>query len=252
MNFDGGGKRMVGKNPWPPDRTGTNRPYITVFKYPRQGGYDNVHIHPEMVHPGNGGHGAHHPPIVAAPFCADMCLHLHWRWGTVSLNDISNRGDLANFLGWGDGRRDQGAHTARGAPLVPPNQRIDLEVHRQTLDATRLRYIVSASNPGVDEWQVFLEQRLAFAYEYVLPSNQLALLAVGTLAVSPFDGDNLREELQSLRLNDSLRYELKVRSLFHQIYQRIRFYDKSLDATNDAYQQVPEATASGATDLENA
>ena len=77
----------------------------TISKRPRQGYFDNVHIHPDM------GQDTQGRAIISAPFCGDLCCHLHWRWGLVSLVGSQT---AHNFMGWGNGRLDQGAHTAKG------------------------------------------------------------------------------------------------------------------------------------------
>jgi hypothetical protein len=51
-----------------------------VAKMPRQGAYDNIHIHGDM------GTYRSNPqmPMIMAPVCAHACFHLHWRWSPAN------------------------------------------------------------------------------------------------------------------------------------------------------------------------
>jgi hypothetical protein len=136
---------------------------MTVYKRGRQGAFDSVHVHPAMgVHNGR--------TIVPAPFCADLCIHVHVRWGVVALSgQIPRAPGTINrplYLGWGPtGRLDQGAHTTLGAPLVPPNQRVEIAVDAKAKDST-VTYQATALNPDYRAFQVFLEQGTGVLWSY--------------------------------------------------------------------------------------
>jgi hypothetical protein len=122
---------------------------------PRQGAYDSIHLNADMgVDAGR--------PVVAAPFCADLCLHLHVRWGTHA---VAAGKDHPPFLGWSSGAHAY-SHSILGAPLVPPNQRISLGVTRPDATKTKIRYIADIHEPKEGKRQVVLEQGLGFAYTY--------------------------------------------------------------------------------------
>jgi len=96
-----------------------------VSKVPRQGEFDNVHFAPQMqvelsprslpglgtVFSGLGPLG-----VTMAPVCAHDCFHLHWRWGKGYTKTYN--------LGWGPA----GPYTEAGAPMVAPNQRVEIDV----------------------------------------------------------------------------------------------------------------------------
>jgi hypothetical protein len=92
---------------WPQGKATTE----TVHKLPRQGAYDSLCIHPDLGTDANG------RQIVAAPICADFGLHMHWRRGVSWTGGPAPRNI---FRGWGAGRLAQGAHSALGAPAIPP------------------------------------------------------------------------------------------------------------------------------------
>src|SRR5207249_4989411 len=90
-----------------------------IDKKGRQGQYDNIHIHAAMP---TMAAMAMAMDVVPAPFCADMCVHLHWRWGTDATSSMAAP---YAFYGWGkSGRGADGAHTSLGSPLIPPNQHL--------------------------------------------------------------------------------------------------------------------------------
>jgi hypothetical protein len=51
----------------------------TITKVPRQGDYDNIHLHGDM-----GAYGTTTLPLMMAPICAHACFHLHWRWANTN------------------------------------------------------------------------------------------------------------------------------------------------------------------------
>lgn len=212
---------------------------MTVEKLPRQGAFDNVHINPDM------GTDTRSNKIVAAPFCGDLCLHLHWRWGEVTLVGSPWR---KNFLGWGDGHLDRGAHTLAGAPLIPPNQKLWIKLDKQT-GKTSIRYDVTAHDPDFDAYQVFMEQGIGVAFNYLgLSPDLVTLLAIGVGEWGPTSVEDKPKELRKLQKEDPAKYNEKVRAIFHKFYPRIRFYSEP-DVKADV-QQVPESSGES-TDLED-
>jgi hypothetical protein len=193
---------------------------MTIAKVPRQGAYDNVHLYADMGTDDKG------RTIVPAPFCADLCMHLHWRWGIVAA-DAARR--LYAFLGWGNGKGELGGHALRGAPLVPPNQHVEIAATNLNDQEAQVRYEGIAYKPGSNEKQVLLEQGIGLAFNYAGLSfkevGQLgAVLGVKTLPTAVADDD-------------------EVRMTFHMIYPTIRWYDETTD--NATVQQIP-GTASDA------
>lgn len=232
QNNDGGVPRSMPFK-WPVDADKqthvSNAPVIfenyemTVRKMGRQGAYDSVHVHPAM-----GSHGAHE--VVPAPFCADLCIHLHVRWGVVALSgQIPNTPGVINrplYLGWGPtGRLEQGAHTGLGAPLVPPNQHVEIAVNHLTTDS-EVTYVARAHDPDEGAFQVFLEQGTGVLFSYDgLDLAQLANLGGGVQAFDPRDIKSKRDALRALRSSDPVACDRAIRVLFHAIYDRIRWYD---------------------------
>jgi hypothetical protein len=234
---------------WPPvsQQTGTPNPEfrINVRHLPRQGAYDNAHI--------AASHGAapHAPPgdknavIVSAPFCGDVCNHLHWRWGTSGL--FTGPQNRFGFYGWGSGKLGLGANRVLGAPLIPPNQHLELEIQPLSGGETALRYEVRARVPGIGQWQVFLEQGIGFAYSYLEGLNraQLAMLAAGT-GTSLQDDDLLPDPIVTLFnietwSDEPVAVDLGMRMTFHQIYHRIRWYNPDPDDMKPFTHQTPVA-----------
>jgi hypothetical protein len=241
---DGGSKRQDKVRwPKPSDQVVSPRPYeMTVVKLPRQGAYDNVHVHPAMG-------SIDGREIVPAPFCADLCVHLHVRWGTSALGGQMPRQpgtmDRIPFLGWGlSGRLDQGAHTTLGAPLVPPNQHVEIEVnHRNT--NSEIVYTATAYDPIFDAYQVFLEQGSGVLWSFGgLKLWDVARLAGATRAIDARTINKLTRELLLLEGASPEDLDFKVRHLFHMIYDRIRWYP-SEDPVKPGVQQVPDKSGAG-------
>ena len=112
-----------GVYPWPPGGSGCA---ITVTKTPRQGAYDNLHIHGDVgADPLDTAGGAK----VFAPACAEACLHVHWRWGP----NVDLLG-LREYAGWSPRPSDKSVLRRARQALIPPNQGL-----RMRLPATRLR-----------------------------------------------------------------------------------------------------------------
>jgi hypothetical protein len=240
-NLDGGRERSI-KVKWPVEADQFVNPVfsahdyeMTVYKMGRQGAYDSVHIHPSM--------GIHNNlPIVPAPFCAEICMHLHVRWGLVTPGAL----DRPQFLGWGrTGRLDDGAHSSPGAPLVPPNQHVEINL---ALGAnSSVTYEARAHDPDFEAWQVFLEQGTGILFSYDgMRIDDLANLAGALHVVSPRSIRKLRTTLNQLRTTDAVGYDRFVRLMFHEIYDKIRWYNFTLDRIKPGVQQVPAATGAPA------
>jgi hypothetical protein len=218
---------------WPPGQTTAE----TVHKLPRQGAYDSLCIHPDLGTDANG------RQIIAAPICADFGLHLHWRRGVSWAGGPAPR---KIFRGWGAGRLGQGAHSVLGAPAVPPNQHVDVEVTAAANRSTvTVKYSATATEISAGRWNVFLEQGLAFAFQYaiegavpwqVMPSLLFGEQAWLAAAVGAAELDKTRQELKSLD-GQANPLDAAVRTLWGSIRQRWRFFDQAADGS--AEQQVP-------------
>jgi len=249
-----GGKPRTTTFDWPEpgDQMSGPKAYrMTVRKVGRQGAYDNVHVHGDM------GHDSQHRPLVAAPFCADLCLHIHWRWGEIAQTTANHP---ANFRGWGNGWIGGGANSTPTAPLIPPNQHLELEIRKQRPGASEeahITYEVSASFPRLDAPQVFFEHGIGFAFTYGgLPAPAIPALAAGLGLL----GDNvliienflrkvadLETQLLAAKAVDEMQYDALVRTLFSRIYEKIRWFNPPIDDTRADVQQIPvSATAGGA------
>lgn len=227
---------------WPPAASQTGTPKaarMTVRKLPRQGAFDSIHVNASMMQDSQG------RDIVAAPFCADLCLHLHWRWGTNTLvGAIPSR--LYAYRGWGDGSGNAGAGMIPGYPLIPPNQHLDITAAVDTaMDQTQITYQVSVGQPDVGRWQVFLEQGVGFAFTYNgLAIPQVGLLAGGVVALKfgppPLTSfENWVTNLQGLKQTNPAEFDQNVRLLFMDIYGCIRWYDTTADNVQPSTQQIP-------------
>jgi hypothetical protein len=215
---------------------------MTVRKVARQGAYDNLHIVASM------GQDSKERALAPAPVCADMCLHLHWRWGTMGTN-VARYPE--HFIGWGNGRVDQGARTTRGAPLIPPNQHLEITAEKIPMDGAdtvKLQYAVRANQPEEKQEQVFLEQGAFFGFSYAgLDVSDMVNLMLGTgaLTVNLLTPDPLtggyRAKGHAQFLSDKRnedRFDMSVRQLFKRFYERIRWFDREVDASEVT--QVPD------------
>jgi hypothetical protein len=212
---------------------------LYIEKKPRQGAYDNVHVAGEM---GYHGHRFNNPDvlfsglnllqqekIVSAPFCGVACLHFHWRWAdishvTASLKDRLNyvlyytpsstppllippkiqKITSNSFLGW-DNKK---SHSTIGAPLLPPNQRLDVNyqsgpVVSPQIKILELSYTINFPEPR--QRQVLLEQGIGWAMQYGLGAQIVA-----------------RTTLRNL-LSGSVLSSINVEVEFHKVYDMIRF-----------------------------
>jgi hypothetical protein len=121
-----------------------------VIKLAGQGEFDNFHIAPKMVDldPNPGLTGL--DKITMAPFCVHDCFHMHVRWGDEA-TDIYNRG----WVG-------QTPYAEAGAPLVPGNQEVSIEV----LSPVSFRYTATAQRPSPGQWQIVMHHGAAYALSF--------------------------------------------------------------------------------------
>ncbi|NHH98694.1 hypothetical protein DYY66_1987 [Candidatus Nitrosotalea sp. FS] len=227
--------------PSPTDQNNPSKNYkMIVRKVSRQGTFDNVHV--SAFH-GLDSRGFYKTP---APFCAELCLHLHWRWGMSAVSPVGNI--KSYFMGWGNGKLDQGAATTIGAPLIPPNQHLDVKVSRSIAgNEAEINYIVTAYNPSFNEQQVFLEQGVGFAFSYAgLSDEQVALLVIGTEVIIPDASvnpwkDPAKDIVSNLQSLDARAKDMKIRMYFDKIYDQIRWYDNTIDdiPKGNNVQQIP-------------
>lgn len=214
---------------WPPepDTLWPGKPSMTVRKVPRQGNFDNIHINADM------GQDSVGRQLIAAPFCADLCLHLHVRWG-IHATDAATT-DAVPFLGWSSGPHAE-AHAALGAPLVPPNQRVTFRLSRPSAAKTRIRYCAEVASPRRGSRQVILEQGLGFAFTYNgLKAPDRTLLGGAYLTTA-----NAALYLDFMNGDDSA-----IREVFRSIYERIRYYTYGVEDTSTLRQQIPTDAATG-------
>lgn len=222
---------------WPLGQAGFQS---SIHKLARQGAYDGLRIHPEQTDSLN-------QPLVGAPASADLALTLYWRRG---LAVTGAPGAKHRFAGWGSGRLDQGANSRLGAPLCPPNQRVDVQVARAADGSTvAVTYGVKIGQPRLARWQVVLEQGLSFSLGYAmnarLRSPALAWLSTAVGADPDFNAVWLRI---SAKLGDPVGLDAEARSTMRKIFQAGRRFDATLDGSSA--DQVP-AGASDPANLEN-
>lgn len=209
---------------WPPLTT----TQLAIDKVPRQGMYDTLYVHPID---GTASPGADFPGA------GDLCLRLPLRRG---LGAGSQAFDGGPFRGWGTGRLDQGANTLRGAPLIPPNQHVELTIAPVSASVMRISYAASAQGMRPGEWQVFLEQGLTIGYHYNVSFLGLPwLVRHATLAGTPTATiDALRAAYTAGPVS---ALDLQARVLMRALHAWAKTYDATLDHSTE--QQAPEASA---------
>jgi len=220
--------------PTPTRTLSVNWPSMSTFqmdvtKLPKQGQYDAVIIQP--VDPSA-------TPVASFPASGDLTLALPMRYGLVGGEGFGN------VLGWGTGRLDQGSQTTYGAPLVPPNQHVDLTMNPVAAGEVTVTYAVTAQAPQPNEWQVFLAQGLTIGYANGIGIMQMAWLAwVAELAGVPSaQVDPLWAAVKDV-LHPATLDQL-VRAFFHStLHPGARNYDNTRDGFT--VQQAPEAASAG-------
>jgi GH25 family lysozyme M1 (1,4-beta-N-acetylmuramidase) len=229
---------------WPANQTATSE---SIHKVPRQAVYDSLCIHPDR------GNDAAGQPVVTAPYCADLGLLLHWRHG-VSLS--GGPAPLHVPRGWGAGRLGQGARTVIGAPEVPPNHHVSLTVTPQSGRAeVAVKYAVVADEFAPERWQVFLEQGLAYTFQYAVENtlgagqSGVPFAQLGWLAQS-MGADVMKDVVARLTalIGQPAALDQAVRDLWLSILRRVRRFDATADGSTE--QQVPDGPSDVA-NLEN-
>ncbi len=193
---------------------------ITLQKEFRQGAHDNIHLHGDM------GDDGHANKMLHAPFCAEACMHIHWRWGAYPSSQASDQTE--RFLGWGWERGNIVSNSTPGAPLIPPSHQLRfavtqptatrrappnvlgpgaIEVGANALDPLlkRLWYTVDIDAPAVGRRQVIWEHGIGWAYAYHVGAAVIGLLFAYNLSVGTAAPPTIDEN-------------------FHGLYQDIRYF----------------------------
>jgi hypothetical protein len=194
------------------------QPALRHRRYARQGVWDNIHVTAPM------GTDAKGRLIVSAPVCADKCFHLHWRWGVDGVKAPTifvQEPEL--YYGWAE-KGGTRSHAEAGAPLIPPNQHLEVKLERVSDAELKILYATKARSPVPGHWQVSLEQGTAFAFNYMgLPGLFFRGLVLAVLGrVEPAADAATR------------------RKVFMEIYARLRWFDPDEDgAARNNVQQIP-------------
>lgn len=174
------------------------------YKVSRQGAYDNIHIAPTMfinnqfmdLHMNN-------EDLFMAPLCIHDCLHIHWRWG-------ENLGDNRWLKGWSNA----GPYTQSGAPMVPLNQKVTLNIRDDA--GVHVIYEVAIESSILPEsgWQIIMHHGAAYPYDMKTTDRFLASLLAGTSWESFY-----------WRLRYATCYS-SPRQLYPSVIERLRWTDK--------------------------
>lgn len=126
-------------------------------KVDRQGEFDNLHLAPTMKFPKelrsiilevpSQEHSFDFDDVKMSPICMHDCLHTHWRW-----NDAY--GDPQN-KGWSE----LGPNSKAGAPLVPMNQKVEVNIY----DSSFRTVVTIAKGFKSGDWQVINHNGSAYA-----------------------------------------------------------------------------------------
>jgi hypothetical protein len=140
---------------------------VSVSRVARQGAYDNIHVAPTMkASTAASKPGMFLDRIYMAPFCEHDCFHIHWRWATYNTKRAT--------FGWAAASKDPRVpgvpYKASGAPMVPINQTVDIEM----IDAHSYRYRAKAvggdgvaATPAIPSgtFSVFFHHGMAYAVQ---------------------------------------------------------------------------------------
>ena len=150
----------------------------SVWRLPRQGAFDNIHLAPTMRMPKVARLKARDASLLdmrqavevvdpdreswrlndigMAPICAHDCFHMHWRWSNafVSATDRTAMG----FVYATDRTSPMIPYRRRGAPLVPPNQ----DLYIRLPDQRSLVYEAEAWNVKAEAWQVICHHGVGY------------------------------------------------------------------------------------------
>jgi hypothetical protein len=222
-------------------------PLIWVSKADRQGAYDNIHAHAKMPDPDSPCGNVQ----IHAPFCGHSCVHMHWRWSSVSSHGAARDG--WRYKGWSDpvGGVPR-ANRTDNAPLVPPNQQVVVALCRPgaarfnddhlinpaapgALDPLRklIYYYVVVHNPNAGEPQVILSHGIGWGYRYATPAESDAMdkLTDGIADSLPWSGTPNQAQIATFFEED--------------VYPTFRYVGGLTDLTFDCTQQVPNGSWSG-------
>jgi len=228
-----------------PAAAGSFKPDYKVAKAPRQGCYDNIHLHGRMGMVDINGNEQIH-----APFCGHSCVHMHWRWSGVAAGTapVERRW---YYKGWSTGKTIEG-NTTDHSPLIPPNQKLTVAICRpghvrvndtQILPSTgrgkldKLRKLIwycadvihTDDVPiNATEQQVILEAGLGWAYRYALPADECPALYSFFGLLTAFKGEPDKPYTQE-----------RIMEFFEKkVYPGFRYYD---DGTIKC-DQIPQGT----------
>lgn len=163
---------------------------ITLNKYPRQGAFDNIHLHGYLGH-----YKDNDQLVIHAPICGYCCFHMHWRWSSFNYEVASNGWFQAgnkwgeslvnerNFLGY----YDESSNIGLGMPLIPNNQQLKIAVTHPDSNPTNeeydvvlngsntvslrsdiktIWYSVNLTNRKFEESHVIMEHGCGYAFDY--------------------------------------------------------------------------------------
>lgn len=242
--------------------------YIDLKKMPRQGEFDNIHLHGYM------GHYLDNDKIVRhAPICGFCCFHMHWRWSELNYNlnktpiiRILAKGNPYRFNGWSAtvGTYKE-SNRLPGNPLVPPNQSVKVAMTRPETESFNRFYVLDPNNttsvsldpdvkavwysceidnvPDFDSSHVILEQGVGFAFRYnkrvkLLLNNisELLMLVAEVYYDPPMSPVSPRALLASAKPED----------WFEIIYRLMRFFNSKPNSSQPApyadMDQVPDGS----------
>lgn len=243
-----------------------------VVKVARQGCYDNVHVSGDM--------GKYESPniftrVMAAPFCAEDCWHLHWRWGVMAeliapvagtyfdfidsffsiQQDPSNLREYLStpsdhskgYRGWDKNPLTSTASTSLFAPMIPPNQKLTVGVINSSDNKSKtVQYKVEVIAPHYGQKQVLMEHGWAWAAR---PASAALLTSfyLNPVAnwIDPFPATAPNGQAWNNFISDLLQTPAAInnRSMaLRQAYLRMRFFEK--DGAYENFSQVPEGTFS--------
>lgn len=210
----------------PKDPTLTDN--FLIWKTPRQGMFDNIHItgnmglyDPNVIEKLIGNDVDADPQfIVAAPFCVEDCIHSHWRWGAGLFGWFQGFmvSKLERYRGWGNDLVFSKPFTELYHPLIPPNQDLFITINNSQQTSKILEYKFTVHSPEANSNNVFMEQGIGYA----------ARIADGF--------DVVRLTLVYLNLIDSISSDLDEWEFMKKLYGRIRFSEPIID--NPGLQEV--------------
>jgi hypothetical protein len=212
-----------------------------VAKLPRQGAFDNIHVvgdmgqyNPWILENTGPGMTAEPQKIIAAPFCAEDCIHLHVRWGNAT--PIAAKFALqhpSDFKGWSANTEHSLPNTESGQCLVPPNQEVKVRAvnppESGLLNKVKIvDYNATIFSPRSNSKNVILEQGAAYAVEANTHKVSLFRKMFSIVNIAGVNMSIVPDPIDSTNLDD---YEFMAK-----IYGRIRFTDPINDTqvTNNA------------------